>query len=88
MSADPVVRRDTWGGGRLGHGLGLTLIEWPPFTLLDDTPLREGMVLTLGPGCLTTKGRIMVREENIVLSADGPEQLSPRAPEDLPEIIA
>jgi len=74
--------------GRLGHGLGVTLTEWPSFTPLDKTPLRAGMVLTLEPGCVTRNGRIMVHEENIVLHDDGPELLSLRAPEDLPEIIA
>ena len=76
----------TPSGGRLGHGLGITLTEWPSFTPLDDTPLRAGMVLTLEPGCVTADGRIMVHEENIVLRDTGPELLSPRAPEELPEI--
>ncbi|MBV0912510.1 M24 family metallopeptidase [Anianabacter salinae] len=80
------LRNVTPVGGRLGHGLGVTLTEWPSFTPLDDTPLREGMVLTLEPGCVTTEGRIMVHEENIVLRADGPELLSSRALEDLPMI--
>ncbi len=74
------------GGGRLGHGLGVTLTEWPSFTPLDETPLRAGMVLTLEPVCVTAEGRLMVHEENIVLRDTGPELLSPRAPEDLPEI--
>jgi Xaa-Pro aminopeptidase len=77
----------TPGAQRLGHGLGLTLTEWPSFTPLDDTPLREGMVLTLEPGAVVAPGRIIVHEENIVLSAHGPELLSPRAPSKLPEII-
>lgn len=72
--------------GRLGHGLGVTLTEWPSFTPLDETPLRAGMVLTLEPGCITTEGRLMVHEENIVLRDGGAELLSPRAPFDLPEI--
>ena len=76
----------TPGGGRLGHGLGITLTEWPSFTTLDETPLRAGMVVTLEPGCVTADGRIMVHEENIVLRETGAELLSPRAPEDLPEI--
>ncbi len=75
-------------GGRLGHGLGLTLTEWPSFTPLDDTPLRAGMVLTLEPGCITAEGRIMVHEENLVLREGGAELLSPRAPPELPEIAA
>lgn len=76
----------TPSGGRLGHGLGVTLTEWPSFTPLDKTPLRAGMVLTLEPGCITGDGRIMVHEENIVLREGGVELLSPRAPADLPEI--
>lgn len=74
-------------GGRLGHGLGITLTEWPSFTPLDDTPLRAGMVLTLEPGVIVAGDRIMVHEENIVLREDGCELLSPRAPETLPEIM-
>ncbi|MDF0596282.1 M24 family metallopeptidase [Psychromarinibacter halotolerans] len=73
-------------GGRLGHGLGITLTEWPSFTPLDTTPLREGMVLTLEPGAVVDGDRILVHEENIVLRADGVELLSPRAPSALPEL--
>lgn len=74
------------GGGRLGHGLGITLTEWPSFTPLDDTLLREGMVLTIEPGAAVSDGKIMVHEENIVLRANGAELLSQRAPQYLPEI--
>ena len=74
------------GGGRLGHGLGITLTEWPSFTERDTTVLRENMVLTLEPAVEIAPGKIMVHEENIVLRAEGPELLSPRAPSALPEI--
>ncbi|MYM56416.1 M24 family metallopeptidase [Thalassovita mangrovi] len=74
------------GGGRLGHGLGVTLTEWPSFTTKDLSVLREGMVLTLEPAVVLAPGRIMVHEENIVLRADGPELLSRRAPAELPVI--
>jgi Xaa-Pro aminopeptidase len=74
-------------GGRLGHGLGLTLTEWPSLTPLDTTELREGMVLTLEPGVDIAPGLIMVHEENIVLRAHGPELLSRRAPAALPVIL-
>lgn len=70
------------GGGRLGHGLGVTLTEWPSFTPLDRTELREGMVLTLEPSAYTNGDRFLVHEENIVLRAGGAELLSPRAPRD------
>ncbi len=85
---DALLRQGaTPGGGRLGHGLGLTLTEWPSFTPLDTTELREGMVLTLEPGVEIALGRILVHEENIVLRPEGPELLSRRAPEQLPEIM-
>lgn len=70
--------------GRLGHGLGLTLTEWPSIIGADHTVLQEGMVLTLEPGLEISKGRIMVHEENIVIRAGGAELLSRRAPAELP----
>lgn len=73
-------------GGRLGHGLGITLTEWPSFTAKDVTPLRAGMVLTLEPGVEISPGGIMVHEENIVLRQGGAELLSTRTPPELPEI--
>lgn len=73
-------------GGRLGHGLGITLTEWPSFTPLDQTELVEGMVLTLEPGAIVSGGVILVHEENIVLRADGPDLLSTRAPFEMPRL--
>ncbi len=70
-------------GGRLGHGLGLSLTEWPSLIPDDHTPLREGMVLTLEPGLQIAPGRMMVHEENIVIREGGAELLSPRAPAEL-----
>jgi Xaa-Pro aminopeptidase len=73
-------------GGRLGHGLGLQLTEWPSLMAGDETVLGEGMVLTLEPGVVVRPGRLMVHEENLVLRADGAELLSTRAPAELPVI--
>ncbi|MGJ5619155.1 M24 family metallopeptidase [Sulfitobacter sp. MF3-043] len=70
--------------GRLGHGLGMQLTEWPSFIAGDDTILEEGMVLTLEPGIDVSPGRILVHEEDIVITAGAPEFLSPRASPDLP----
>ena len=72
--------------GRLGHGLGMQVTEWPSHTADDGTVLEEGMVLTLEPGLTWAPGRMMVHEENLVLRADGPELLSRRAPTELPII--
>ena len=64
-------------GGRYGHGLGLQLTEGLSFIEWDETPLAEGMVLTLEPGIATAEGRIIVHEENIVVTEDGARALSP-----------
>ena len=72
--------------GRLGHGLGMQLTEWPSFIAGDDTLLEPGMVLTLEPGVALPGGGIMVHEDVIVVTEDGAEQLSPTAPDRLPEI--
>lgn len=88
MLCDGLIRRGAEpGGGRLGHGLGVTLTEWPSFTPRDTTELREGMVLTLEPGAWVAPGRMLVHEENIVLRPSGPELLSPRAPFDMPVLV-
>lgn len=72
--------------GRLGHGLGMQLTEWPSHTPDDDTVLEPGMVLTLEPGMTFAPGRVMVHEENIAIREDGPQLLSRRAPLRLPVI--
>lgn len=72
--------------GRLGHGLGMQVTEWPSHTATDETPIEENMVLTLEPGLLWAPGKAMVHEENIVVRADGSEWLSRRAAPELPII--
>jgi len=62
--------------GRLGHGLGMQLTEWPSLIPADDTVLQTGMVLTLEPGVDLGGGKIMVHEENIVIEEDGARFLS------------
>ncbi|MBS1248630.1 MAG: putative dipeptidase PepE [Chloroflexi bacterium] len=74
------------GVGRLGHGLGMQLTEWPSNTDFDNTVLKPGMVLTLEPGLSIAPGKMMVHEENIVIREDGPELLTRRAPEELPVV--
>ena len=72
--------------GRLGHGLGMQLTEWPSLIPDDHTALEPGMVLTLEPGIETVSGRIMVHEENIVIRETGAEWLSDPAPSGIPVI--
>ena len=62
--------------GRLGHGLGINLTEWPSLIPSDHTVLESGMVLTLEPGIETINGQMLVHEENIVVTDDGARWLS------------
>ena len=62
--------------GRLGHGLGMQLTEWPSIIPADHTPLVPGMVLTLEPGITVTGDKIMVHEENIMITEGAPRFLS------------
>ena len=74
--------------GRLGHGLGSDLTEWPSNTATDDTVLEAGMIMTLEPGMsyLNKSGQVkqMVHEENIVITEEGAQWLSIRAAAELP----
>jgi len=72
--------------GRLGHGLGMQLTEWPSNTPNDQTELKAGMVMTLEPGMTFAEGKVMVHEENIVIRDGAPELLSRRAPATMPVI--
>lgn len=72
--------------GRMGHGLGMQLTEWPSITAVEDTVAEQGMVLTLEPAMSYAPGKQMVHEENIVITEDGASLLSLRASAQLPVI--
>ena len=69
--------------GRFGHGLGKTLTEPPSNKPGDSTVLEPGIVLTIEPSAMYGRGKILVHEENIVITADGAELLSRRAPREM-----
>ena len=71
--------------GRLGHGVGMSLTEWPSLIPDDYTVLEQGMVLSLEPG-ITLNDRIIVHEENIEITETGARYLSSKAEKDLPVI--
>lgn len=83
-----IAEMDDQGGdvGRLGHGLGMQLTEWPSHAAWDSTEIVENMVLTLEPSLGYGDGRIMVHEENIVIRKAGAELLTERAAAELPII--
>ncbi len=75
--------KGTSDNGRLGHGLGIQLTEWPSLIPDDETELEAGMVLTLEPGIATTTGQMIVHEENIAITETGAQYLSRPATSDL-----
>ncbi|WP_085907114.1 M24 family metallopeptidase [Kiloniella majae] len=82
---------ETMGGGssdvgRYGHGLGMQLTEWPSIYAHDHTVLKPGMVMTLEPSMEISPGKIMVHEENILITEDAPVLLTQRAAPELPII--
>lgn len=83
-----IAELDGQGGdvGRLGHGLGMQLTEWPSHCVWDETIISQNMVLTLEPSLSYGAGRIMVHEENIVVRPDGAKLLTARAAPELPII--
>jgi len=72
--------------GRLGHGLGMQLTEPPSLTPFEQTILEAGMVITLEPGYQFAPNKMMVHEENILITEDGAELLSQRAAQQMPVI--
>ena len=82
---DRVLTSGTGGGaaGRLGHGLGMQLTEWPSFIPGDRTELCAGMVITLEPSLTMPDGSVLVHEDDFVLTKNGLHQLSAPAPQQL-----
>ena len=62
--------------GRMGHGIGMQLTEPPSIKQDDNTVLQTGMTLALEPSMPIERGRLMVCEENIVITDNGAKWLS------------
>ena len=68
--------------GRLGHSVGLQITELPSIIENESTILIPGMVLALEPWLPLNNGKILVHEENIVITTHGFSLLSTRAQKD------
>ena len=73
--------------GRFGHGLGLHLTEPPSNMPGDSTRLEPGMIMTIEPGFEYAPGKMIVHEENVVITGEGCELLTRRAPIEMPLVI-
>jgi len=82
----PAVETGAGGVGRMGHGLGMQLTEFPSLTATDETLLEPGMVLTLEPFLALSDGKMLVHEENVVVTDSGVRLLTDRAAATLPVI--
>jgi Xaa-Pro aminopeptidase len=69
--------------GRLGHGLGLQLTEPPSNMPGEAVVLEPGMVMTIEPGMDYGSGKMLVHEENVVITEDGCRLLTTRAPREM-----
>ncbi|MDC0195099.1 Xaa-Pro peptidase family protein [Alphaproteobacteria bacterium] len=72
--------------GRMGHGLGLQLTEPPSIMNNDRTILEKNMILTIEPCYEYLPGKMLVIEENILITENSFELLTSRSPQILPII--
>ena len=72
--------------GRMGHGLGLQVTEPPSICPDDKTILKENMIITIEPCFEYSHKKMLVHEENILITNDGYELLTSRTKSDIPII--
>jgi Xaa-Pro dipeptidase len=88
-------RARSTGIGRMGHSVGLRMCEEPSIGEHDDTVIQANMVLTLEPGIVLKPAvrkqrekRIMVHEENVLVTPIGAKLMSQRTCRNIPVIAA
>lgn len=64
-----------FGGGRIGHGLGLLSTEPPHIGAEDQTVIQPGMVFTIEPG-IPTKFGVFQAEMDVLMNEEGIEILN------------
>jgi Xaa-Pro aminopeptidase len=77
--ARSVIERRGFGeqfGHSLGHGLGLEVHEEPRLSRMNEQPLPEGAVVTVEPGIYVPGWGGVRLEDDVALTAAGPELLT------------
>jgi Xaa-Pro dipeptidase len=72
--------------GRMGHGLGLQLTEPPSIMVNENALLDENMIITIEPCFEYQPNKMLVHEENILITKNGHERLTTRTPKTIPLI--
>lgn len=72
--------------GRVGHSIGLEIVETPSICPEDDREMEAGMVLMIEPSLKVPGGGTIIAEEAVLVTDRGAKVLTRRAPQQIPRL--